>query len=105
MASINDVARYILEVCGHISVEKLQTMCYHAQKWHNHWTDKPLLEELCEKKDNTIIYPTLLKEFKGKEIVGKYDIKGNSARLNANEKSSIEVVCIMENGSIINLNS
>jgi uncharacterized phage-associated protein len=46
MASIFDVAKYILDgIGGEIPAMKLQKLCYYAQAWTLAWDDKPLFEE------------------------------------------------------------
>ena len=45
MASVFDVAKYILENCGTMSTMKLQKLCYYSQAWSLVWDDTPLFEE------------------------------------------------------------
>ena len=45
MASIFDVAEYILQKCGDMSVMKLQKLCYYSQAWSLVWDDEELFPE------------------------------------------------------------
>lgn len=42
MATVFDVAQYILEKTGKISTMKLQKLCYYSQAWALAWTEDPL---------------------------------------------------------------
>ena len=45
MATIFDVAKYILSQKGTMSTMKLQKLCYYSQAWALVWDDKPLFNE------------------------------------------------------------
>ena len=45
MASVFDVAKYILHKSGRLSTWKLQKLCYYAQAWEIAWTETPIFEE------------------------------------------------------------
>lgn len=45
MATVFDVAKYILDTIGEISTMKLQKLCYYSQAWHLVWEQKPLFNE------------------------------------------------------------
>lgn len=45
MASIIDVAKYILERKGAMSTMKLQKLCYYSQAWTLAWDEVPLFQE------------------------------------------------------------
>ena len=44
MATVFDVARYILEKYGPLSAMKLQKMVYYSQAWSLVWDDAPLFD-------------------------------------------------------------
>ncbi len=46
MATVFDVAAYILENTGSISTMKLQKLCYYSQAWSLVWDDKPIQRRL-----------------------------------------------------------
>ena len=45
MASVHDVAAYILREQGAMSTWKLQKLVYYSLAWHLVWDDEPLFEE------------------------------------------------------------
>ena len=45
MATVFDVAKYILEKKGTMSTMKLQKLCYYSQAWSLVWDDQPLFNE------------------------------------------------------------
>ena len=42
MASVFDVAKYILQKSGSMSTWKLQKLCYYSQAWSLAWTEAPI---------------------------------------------------------------
>ena len=48
MATVFDVAQYILEKHGEMTAMKLQKLVYYAQAWHIAWTDGPLFDNRIE---------------------------------------------------------
>ena len=92
MATVFDVAKYILEKQGKMSTWKLQKLCYYSQAWHYTWTGERLIEEEFQAWRNGPVCPELFCAHKGKFMVDADAIKGNSANLNPNEKDSVDVV-------------
>ena len=45
MATVFDVAFYILDKLGDMSTMKLQKLCYYAQAWSLAWDGFPLFDE------------------------------------------------------------
>ena len=45
MASVFDVAKYILKQAGEMSTWKLQKLCYYSQAWSLAWTEHELFSE------------------------------------------------------------
>ena len=45
MATVYDVADYILKECGEMPAMKLQKLVYYSQAWSLVWDDKPLFDE------------------------------------------------------------
>ena len=79
MASVFDVAKYILEKQGRMSTWKLQKLCYYAQAWTYTWTEKPLFDEEFEAWANGPVCPCLFREHKGRFMLEKSDLMlGNS---------------------------
>lgn len=69
MASICDVAKYILSKMGNMTTMKLQKLCYYCQAWSLAWDDVPLFEEDFEAWANGPVCPELFAKHKGKFIV------------------------------------
>lgn len=92
MASVFDVAKYILENKGPVSTWKLQKLCYYAQAWHYTWTEKPLFAERFEAWVNGPVCPDLFNRHKGQFAICADDVKGDSSKLTDDEKDSVNVV-------------
>lgn len=92
MASIFDVAKYILEKSGKISTWKLQKLCFYAQSWELAWTETPLFNEDFQAWANGPVCPELFHEHHGRFWVDIDDICGNSDNLTADQKEDIDIV-------------
>ena len=92
MATVFDVAKYILTKEGTMSTWKLQKLCYYSQAWHIAWTEHPLFEEKFEAWANGPVCPDLFRIHKGKFLISKEDISGNIDELTQNEKESVDIV-------------
>lgn len=91
MASVFDVAAYIMEKTGEISTWKLQKLVYYSQAWHCVWSDKPLFEERIEAWANGPVCPDLYQLHQGEFSIDHLS-KGDSAQLSKDEKDSIRRV-------------
>lgn len=93
MASVSDVAKYILHQRGRISTWKLQKLCYYSQAWTIAWTEHPLFSEEFEAWRNGPVCPELFHIHQGKFSVEESDIKeGDMSVLTEDEKDSINIV-------------
>ena len=93
MASVFDVAKYILYQYGKMSTWKLQKLCYYSQAWHIAWTGNSLFDEDFEAWSNGPVCPPLFHEHQGKYSVSENDIShGDPNNLNDDEKDSINIV-------------
>lgn len=93
MASVFDVAKYILHQSGQMSTWKLQKLCYYSQAWTITWTEKPLFDEDFQAWANGPVCPELFYAHQGKYSVGEFDFrKGSENNLSEDEKDSINVV-------------
>ncbi len=93
MATVFDVAKYILQKLGTLSTWKLQKLCYYAQAWHLAWTGNSIFEEDFEAWANGPVCPELFHAHQGKFLVSAEDFcKGNGDNLSDDEKESIDVV-------------
>ncbi len=93
MATVYDVAKYVLERQGTMSTWKLQKLCYYAQAWSIAWTEKELFPEEFEAWSNGPVCRELFNEHKGKYLVESQDMKkGDSEILTADERDTIDVI-------------
>ncbi len=93
MASVFDVARYILEKQGKMSTMKLQKLCYYSQAWSLVWDDQPLFDEEFRAWANGPVCRELFRETQGQfAAVASDEKKGDSGRLTANQKDTIDKV-------------
>lgn len=94
MASIFDVASYILEVKGSMTTMKLQKLCYYSQAWNLVWDEEPLFDEEFEAWANGPVCRKLFDAHKGffKLQKGFFDSYGSSDNLLDKQKSNIDSV-------------
>lgn len=93
MASVFDVAKYILHEKGKMSTWKLQKLCYYSQAWHTAWTETPLFSEDFEAWANGPVCRDLFNEHKGRFMIEECDLRfGNINAINDDEKDSIDSV-------------
>ena len=90
MATIFDVASYILQKKGRMSTWKLQKLCYYSQAWHLVWAEKPLFDEDFEAWSNGPVCRELFYKHKGIFLIDK--IEGNPDALTPAEKETIDTV-------------
>ena len=91
MASVFDVAQYILEKQGAMSAMKLQKLVYYAQAWHTVWADKQLFKHSIEAWKDGPVCPDLWREHANQFRVAKI-AKGDSKALTPREKKTINQV-------------
>jgi len=91
MASVHDVAAYILREQGAMSTWKLQKLVYYSLAWHLVWDDEPLFEEPIQAWANGPVVRALYDKHRG---VFKLDCwpDGNVSALKQNERESIDAV-------------
>lgn len=93
MASIFDVARYILTKTGPIGIWKLQKLCYYAETWSLVWTDESLFPEDFEAWSNGPVCRVLADSLSGKFVVNETCIvRGNIDNLSDDQKDTISRV-------------
>jgi uncharacterized phage-associated protein len=91
MASVFDVATYILEVRGEMSAMKLQKLVYYSQAWHIAWTDEALFNERIEAWADGPVSPDLWQLHRGAFRVASLG-RGRSDRLTDDQRDSIDKV-------------
>lgn len=93
MATVYDVAKYILHKKGTLSTWKLQKLCYYSQAWEIAWTDKPIFNEEFEAWANGPVCPELFHLHQGKFFVNEDEIiYGNINNLTEEQKNDIDIV-------------
>ena len=92
LATVFDVAKYILEKCGSMSTMKLQKLCYYAQAWSLVWDDAELFKNDFEAWANGPVCKELYLATKGIFSVNAHNENGNSDNLNYNQKDTIDRV-------------
>lgn len=92
MATVFDVAKYILNKNGDMSTMKLQKLCYYSQAWSLVWDDKPLFEEEFEAWVNGPVCRELFNEHKGVFRISQRDISGDINNLKKEQIETINIV-------------
>ena len=65
MASVLDVAAYVVQKCGSLTTMKLQKLVYYCQAWSLAWDEEPLFDEDFEAWANGPVCPVLFYQHKG----------------------------------------
>lgn len=92
MASVYDVATYILEKIGRTSTMKLQKLCYYSQAWTLAWGDEPLFDEDFRAWANGPVCKELFYRTQGEYSVEAEDERGDSSKLTKEQKKNIDKV-------------
>lgn len=91
MASVHDVAAYILKKRGPMSAMKLQKLVYYAQAWSLVWDDKPLFRAPIEAWANGPVVRALYEKHRGKFKVDRWPV-GDPDKLKPIERETIDAV-------------
>jgi len=91
MASVFDVAKYILERQGPMTTMKLQKLVYYSQAWSVVWDEKPMFAEKIEAWASGPVVRKLYDEHKGIFQISSLE-KGNTDNLKIEEKETIDAV-------------
>lgn len=91
MASVHDVASYILHKQGSISTWKLQKLVYYSQAWNLAWNEEPLFDAKIEAWANGPVVPELYRLHRKAYSVARWP-EGSGARLTKAEKETIDSV-------------
>lgn len=93
MATVFDVAKYILRKQGRMTTWKLQKLCYYCQAWHLVWTGRELFPEDFQAWRNGPVCPELYQVHKGLFAIDESEMsKGDTAALSADETDSVDAV-------------
>lgn len=92
MASVRDVAAYILRERGPMTAMKLQKLCYYAYGYHLAWEERPLFPERFEAWANGPVCPDLYMCHRGRFELKAGDVAGDPASLDEGERESVDLV-------------
>jgi uncharacterized phage-associated protein len=90
MASVHDVAAYILARRGSMTAMKLQKLVYYCQAWSLVWDEAPIFPEKIEAWANGPVVRELYDRHRGMFRVDTWD--GNPEALSADQKETVEIV-------------
>jgi len=88
MATVHDVAAYILRKQGPMSAMKLQKLVYYCQAWSLVWDEQPLFNERIQAWANGPVVPDLYELHRGRYMLSTWP-QGNHRNL---EDDQIETV-------------
>lgn len=91
MASVHDVAAYILKKCGSMTTWKLQKLVYYSQAWSLVWDERPLFQARIEAWANGPVVPALYQEHRGLFRVNSWP-KGDANQLTPSERETVNGV-------------
>lgn len=91
MASVHDLAAYILTAQGPMSAMKLQKLCYYSQAYSVAWFNETIFKEPIKAWTNGPVVPSLWQEHKGMFFVER-NPKGNPSRLSARDKAVADAI-------------
>ena len=93
MASVFDVAQYILQKQDTITAMKLQKLVYYCQAWSLVWDEKPLFNETIAAWASGPVVRELYNAHKGMFAVTSSSLqKGNSDNLTLVQKETVDAV-------------
>jgi uncharacterized phage-associated protein len=92
MASVHDVAAYILHRLGPLPTMKLQKLCYYAQGHSLAWDGHPLFPEEIQAWANGPVIHDLFARHRGKFGVSKDDPFGDPDALTQDERETVDAV-------------
>jgi uncharacterized phage-associated protein len=91
MASVHDVAAYILHKRGSMSTMKLQKLVYYSQAWSLAWDERPLFPEDIQAWANGPVVYELFDHHRGRFEVGTWPA-GDHRKLGDDERETIDAV-------------
>ena len=89
MASVHDVAAYILMRRGQMTAMKLQKLVYYSQAWALVWDEQPIFPERIEAWANGPVVPSLYRLHRGSFKVGKDFFGGDPSKLSDEQRDVV----------------
>lgn len=71
MATVLDVAKYVIKKCGAMTTMKLEKLVYYCQAWSLGWDNVPLFDEEFQAWANGPVCPELFNAHRGMFIIPK----------------------------------
>jgi uncharacterized phage-associated protein len=90
VASVIDVAEYILKQRGPMPAMKLQKLCYYSQAWSLVWDDRALFRDRIEAWANGPVAPSLYDKHRGEFTVET--VGGDPGKLSDAQRETINAV-------------
>ncbi len=90
MATVHDVASYILSKRSPITAMKLQKLVYYCQAWSLVWDEEPLFPEAVEAWANGPVVRELYEKHRGLFKIHRWD--GNPDALSKKQRETIDAV-------------
>jgi uncharacterized phage-associated protein len=91
MATVHDVAAYILVKRGPMSAMKLQKLVYYSQAWSLVWDERPLFGDRIEAWANGPVVPALYALHRGEFQLSRWKA-GDPARITGDSKETVDAV-------------
>ena len=93
MASVFDVAVYLLKQLGPMSTMRLQKLCYYAQAWSLVWEEEPIFGEEIQAWVNGPVCPDLFAAHKGMfKVDANFFPQGNPDVFTPDQKETLDVI-------------
>jgi uncharacterized phage-associated protein len=92
MATVHDVAAYILDRQGPMTAMKLQKLVYYCQAWSLVWDERPLFHERVGAWANGPVVVDLYQAHRGRYSLAAGDVGGDPSRLTADELDTVVAV-------------
>jgi uncharacterized phage-associated protein len=91
MASVFDVAAYMLQKQGPMTALKLQKLVYYGQAWSLVWDERPLFPQRIEAWANGPVAPDLFSAHRGEFTVANEPM-GDAKKLTQDERETVDAV-------------
>lgn len=91
VASVHDVAAYIITKLGSVTTMKLQKLLYYTQGWSLAWDEEPLFDEEIQAWANGPVVYEVFKHHRGEFKVNSWP-HGNSDRLTPDQRETVDAV-------------
>ena len=90
VASVHDVAAYILFRKGPMTAMKLEKLAYYSQAWSLVWDETPLFQERIEAWAAGPVVPSLYYRHRGQFMLSEWE--GNPENLSQKQRETIDAV-------------